>query len=91
MILLRLRTECLENLFRELSIYNAPLKVKSSINTIYLIFLGCAKNSLVNEKAPVEKLFSCVNFNKLADPNFDSNNLYNFWDIIVADASCSIS
>ena len=68
----------------------SKLKVLLTVS-IYLIFLGCAKNSLVYEIAPDKKLFSCVNYDKLADPNFDSDNLYAFWDIFVADAKCSMS
>ena len=68
----------------------SKLKVLLTVS-IYLIFLGCAKNSLVYEIAPDKKLFSCVNYDKLADPNFDSDDLYAFWDIFVADAKCSMS
>ena len=62
----------------------------SSFSTI-LFFLGCSKNSLVYEEIPVEMLYSCIDYDIVADPNFDSNDLYAFWDIFVADAKCSMS
>ena len=58
---------------------------------IFLLFTGCSKNSLVYEEIPVEILYSCIDYDKVADPNFDSNDLYAFWDIFVADAKCSMS
>ena len=58
---------------------------------IFLLFTGCSKNSLVYEEIPVEILYSCIDYDKVADPNFDSNDLYAFWDIFVADAKCSLS
>ena len=55
---------------------------------IALIFLllavSCAKNSLVYEEIPEEVLFSCIDYDKVTDPNFDSDDLYAFWDIFVA-------
>ena len=58
---------------------------------IFLLITGCSKNSLVYEEIPVEILYSCIDYDKVADPNFDSNDLYAFWDIFVADAKCSMS
>ena len=58
---------------------------------ISLIFTGCSKNSLVYEEIPEEILFSCIDYSKVTDPNFDSDDLYAFWDIFVADAKCSMS
>ena len=58
---------------------------------ISLIFTGCSKNSLVYEEVPEEILFSCIDYSKVTDPNFDSDDLYAFWDIFVADAKCSMS
>jgi len=60
---------------------------------IYLIFLlviSCAKNSLVYEEIPEDVLFSCIDYDRVTDPNFDSDDLYAFWDIFVADAKCSM-
>ena len=56
-----------------------------------LIFIGCSKNSLNYEEVPEEILFSCVDYSRVTDPNFDSDDLYAFWDIFVADAKCSMS
>mgnify|MGYP003312933515 FL=1 len=58
---------------------------------ISLIFTGCSKNSLVYEEIAEEILFSCIDYSKVTDPNFDSDDLYAFWDIFVADAKCSMS
>ena len=58
---------------------------------IFLIFTCCSKNSLVYEEIPEEILFSCIDYSKVTDPNFDSDDLYAFWDIFVADAKCSMS
>ena len=58
---------------------------------ISLIFTCCSKNSLVYEEIPEEILFSCIDYSKVTDPNFDSDDLYAFWDIFVADAKCSMS
>ena len=62
----------------------------SSLST-FLLFFGCSKNSLVYEEIPEEILYSCIDYDRVADPNFDSNDLYAFWDIFVADAKCSMS
>ena len=40
---------------------------------ISLIFTGCSKNSLVYEEIPEEILFSCIDYSKVTDPNFDSD------------------
>ena len=45
------------------------------IFSISLFFLGCDKNSLVYEEVPEEILFSCVDYSKVTDPNFDSTSI----------------
>jgi hypothetical protein len=55
-----------------------------------LITVSCTKNSLVYEEISVEELYSCISYDKVTDPNFDSDDLYAFWDIFVADAKCSM-
>jgi hypothetical protein len=55
-----------------------------------LLAVSCTKNSLVYEEIPEEVLFSCIDYDKVTDPNFDSDDLYAFWDIFVADAKCSM-
>ena len=65
-----------------------------SRGVIYLFFfliLSCSKNSLVFEKIPEILLFSCVDYSKVTDPNFDSDDLYAFWDLFVQDAKCSMN
>ena len=56
-----------------------------------LLVIGCTKNSLEYEEIPENLLFSCIDYSKLTDPNFDSDDLYAFWDIFVEDAKCSMS
>ena len=61
---------------------------------IYLflfLVIACSKNSLVYEEVPEELLYSCVDYSRLTDSNFDSDDLYAFWDIFVADAKCSMN
>ena len=53
-----------------------------------LLTVSCTKNSLVFEEISIEELYSCINYDKVSDPNFDSDDLYAFWDIFVADAKC---
>ena len=53
---------------------------------LLLLLISCSKNSLVYEDVPEELLFRCVDYSFVTDPNFDSDNLYAFWDIFVADA-----
>ena len=43
---------------------------------ISLIFIGCKKNILDYGNLPKEILFSCADYSKVTDPNFDSDNLY---------------
>ena len=57
---------------------------------LLLLLISCSKNSLVYEDVPEELLYSCVDYSFVTDPNFDSDNLYAFWDIFVADAKCSM-
>ena len=57
---------------------------------ISLFFLECSKNSIIYQQAHVENLSSCVDYSKLSDPNFDSDDLYAFWNIFVEDAKCSM-
>ena len=56
-----------------------------------LLVIGCTKNSLEYEEIPENLLFSCIDYSKVTDPNFDSDDLYAFWDIFVKDAKCSMS
>ena len=56
-----------------------------------LLVIGCTKNSLEYEEIPENLLFSCIDYSKVTDPNFDSDDLYAFWDIFVEDAKCSMS
>ena len=61
---------------------------------IYLflfLIIACSKNSLVYEEIPEELLYSCVDYSRVTDPSFDSDDLYAFWDIFVADAKCSMN
>ena len=58
---------------------------------ICLIFISCKKNLLDYEDLPEEILFSCADYSKVTDPNFDSDNLYAFWEIFIADAKCSMT
>ncbi len=58
---------------------------------ISLIFIGCKKNILDYGNLPEEILFSCADYSKVTDPNFDSDNLYAFWEIFIADAKCSMT
>ena len=60
------------------------------IYLILLLVISCTKNSLVYEEVPVDLLYSCTNYDKVSDPNFDSDDLYAFWDIFVEDAKCSM-
>ena len=48
MILLRQRTECLENHSRELSIYHAPLKVKDLLTVSEGYISGTSRPNLPN-------------------------------------------
>ena len=40
------------------------------------LIVGCSKNSLEYEEIPETLLFSCIDYSKLTDPNFDSDDLY---------------
>ena len=56
----------------------------------YVLLVSCSKNSLVYEDIVPEVLYSCANYDKLTNPNFDVDDLYAFWDIFVEDAKCSM-
>ena len=58
---------------------------------ICLIFISCKKNLLDYEDLPEEILFSCADYSKVTDPNFDYDDLYAFWEIFIADAKCSMT
>ena len=45
---------------------------------------------MVYEDIVPEVLYSCANYDKLTNPNFDVDDLYAFWDIFVEDAKCSM-
>ena len=55
------------------------------------LLVACSKNSLEYEEIPETLLFSCIDYSKVTDPNFDSDDLYAFWNIFVEDAKCSMS
>ena len=62
--------------------------------TIYIFFLliiSCSKNSLVYEEIEETLLFSCIDYDKVTDSNFDSDDLYAFWHLFVEDAKCSMN
>ena len=62
--------------------------------TIYIFFLliiSCSKNSLVYEEIEETLLFSCIDYDKVTDSNFDSDDLYAFWYLFVEDAKCSMN
>ena len=67
------------------------MSYRQLIFLISLFFIGCDKNSLVYEEIPQEILFSCIDYSKVTDPNFDSDDLYAFWDLFVQDAKCSMN
>ena len=56
----------------------------------YILLVSCSKNSLTYEEIPEEIFYSCADYSRVTNPNFDTDDLYAFWDIFVEDAKCSM-
>ena len=57
---------------------------------LYIILFSCSKNALLYEEIPEEIFYSCADYSRVTNPNFDTDDLYAFWDIFVEDAKCSM-
>ena len=70
-----------------------PHKVKNlNISIYFFAFYRMFKKTLLYMKKSQLKYFIvALIMSKVTDPNFDSDDLYAFWDIFVADAKCSMS
>ena len=56
----------------------------------YILLVSCSKNSLTYEEIPEEIFYSCADYSRVTNPNFDTDDLYAFWNIFVEDAKCSM-
>lgn len=56
----------------------------------YILLVSCSKNSLTREEIPKEVFYSCADYSRVTNPNFDIDDLYTFWDIFLEDAKCSM-
>ena len=66
------------------------MSYRQLITLFFLISISCSKNSLTYEEVPEDILYSCTDYSRLTSPNFNTDDLYAFWDVFVEDAKCSM-
>lgn len=66
------------------------MSYRQLITLFFILSISCSKNSLSYEEIPEDILYSCADYSRLTSPNFNTDDLYAFWDVFVEDAKCSM-